>query len=186
MDEKGAAMATATEERLGHMRRRIDRLELRARSGAADVRSRTQLRTHQLRDEQLATVISVHFHAAAAEETVEELATDVEMAEHRLAAELADDRDTFAAAVEAELNGWDAYLDRKQAKAAARTAPARERAESAVGDLRQRRIAVAESLADVRSAPADAWPNAKSSILGALGELRQQADAYRDEGRDDD
>ena len=172
-------MATATDERLVQVRRRIDRIEQRAEVGAADVRSRMQHRARELRDEQLATMISVHRHAGAAEETVEELATDVEIAEHRLAAELADDRQTFTNAVEAELRGWDAYLDRMQAKAATQTALARERAERAVGELRQRRIAVAESLADLRAATEDAWQGARSRVLAALGELEQRADAFR-------
>jgi hypothetical protein len=171
-------MRTATEERLGRMRRRIDRIELRAELGAADVRSRMQHRARELRDEQLATVLSVHRHAGAAEETVEELANDVEIAEHRLAAELADDRETFTEAVEAELHGWDAYLDRMQAKAAAKSPPAREREELAVSDLRQRRIAVAESVAAVRSATGETWRNAKSRVLDALADLEQRADAY--------
>jgi len=161
------------------MRRRIDHLEVRAQVGAADVRSRMQRRAHQLRDEQLATVLSVHRHAGAAEENLEELANDVEIAEYRLAAEIADDRKQFTDAVEGELRAWDAYLGRMQARAAAKTAPARERAEQAVGDLRRRRIAVAESLAGVWSASGDAWQTAKSRVLAALDELKQRADAYR-------
>ena len=176
-------MATATEERLGQMRRRIDRIELTAQVAASDVRSRMQHRARELRDEQLATVLSVHRHCGAAEETVEELANDVEIAEHRLAAELADDRETFTNAVEAELHGWDAYLGRMQAKAAAKSPPARERAEMAVSDLRRRRIAVAESLAAARSATGETWRDAKSRVLVALGELKQKADAYRDARR---
>ena len=174
-------MATATEERLNQMRCRIDRLELSAQAGAAEVRTRTQHRVYELRDEQLATVLSVHHHAGAAEETIEVLANDVEIAERRLAAELADDRESFTDAVEAELHAWDAYLDRMQAKAAAKPASTRERAEWAVSELRQQRIAVAERLAAVHSATVDTWRTAKSTVLAELAELKQQADAYRNE-----
>ena len=172
-------MATATEERLGSLRRRIDRLELKAQSGAADTRSRMRRRVDELRDEQGVAVASAHRYAAAAEEKVEQLANDLEIAEYRLAAELADDRQSFVDAVESELRRWDAYLDRLQAGAASRTAPAREHAEKAIAELRHRRIAVAESLAPVRAATGDAWRTAKSRVLAALEDLKHEADSLR-------
>jgi hypothetical protein len=172
-------MTTATEARLGSLRRRIDRLELKAQIGAADARSRMQQHVDELRDEQQAASVSIHHHAGAAEEKLEQLGNEVEITEYRLAAELAEDRMTFTDAVQAELHGWDAYIGRLQAKAAGKPAAAREHAEGAIADLRRHRIAVEESLTAVRSATGDAWRGAKSTVLAALDELKQRADGLR-------
>lgn len=53
----------------------------------------------------------------------------------------------FATNVESELRGWDTYLERLQANVVAAAREARERAEAAIADIRSRRIAVGERLA---------------------------------------
>ena len=86
------------------------------------------------------------------EEKLGRLKTRLAVAEHSLAADLSDDWATFAAAVEAELRIWDTYLERLQTSVAAKAWKAREQAEAAIGDVRSRRIAVGERLAQVRDA----------------------------------
>ena len=61
-------MATATEERLGEMRRRIDRLEAKAQSSEADARSRMQRQVETLREEQESARSSGRRHPGAVEE----------------------------------------------------------------------------------------------------------------------
>jgi uncharacterized small protein (DUF1192 family) len=92
------------------------------------------------------------------------------------ASDLADDRKQFAAAVEDELHNWDTYFERLQAQTALRAANAREQAEAAISDLRKRRNAVAERLADVRSTAGNGWPEQKERIGATRDELERKAD----------
>ena len=98
-----------------------------------------------------------HPSAAAARRAPDEveaklgqLKTRLAVAENSLAADVSDDWTTFAAAVEGELRSWDAYLERLQTSVAAKAWKAREQAEAAIGDVRTRRIAVDERLAQAR------------------------------------
>ena len=107
---------------------------------------------------------SAHERAAAVDERLEQLDNELELAEHRLAAEIATTQEQFAGAIEAELNRWDAYLARMQAKAAAQ-AEARARARRG-GD---RRAAAAarlnrQSLAAVGTAAGENWRDAKTRV----------------------
>jgi hypothetical protein len=52
----------------------------------------------------------------------------------------------------------------------------REQAEAAISDLRERRNAVAERLADVRSTAGNGWPEQKERIGAARDELERKAD----------
>ena len=88
-----------------------------------------------------------------------------------MAAEFAATQDQFTDALGAELRRWDAYLDRMQAKAAAKTGAARERAEAEIAELRQRRVSIGKSLTHVGTAAAAAagatrrracWPSSTS------------------------
>jgi hypothetical protein len=139
-----------------------------------------QRHLEKLRRDEEAARASATTPAAAVDEKIEELGHELDMAEHRLDAELADDARSFAQAVEAELDGWDAWLDRLQAKAAAKTGAARTRAEETIADLRRRRLAVAESLAGVRAAVGDTWRDAKKRVVAGLDELKRKADDWKD------
>ena len=106
-----------------------------------------------------------HERAAAVDERLEQLDNELELAEHRLAAEIATTQEQFAGAIEAELNRWDAYLARMQAKAAAQ-AGAGARARRG-GD---RRAAAAarlnrQSLAAAGTAAGENWRDAKTRVL---------------------
>jgi DNA repair exonuclease SbcCD ATPase subunit len=172
---------TTTNEHLGEVRRRIDRLEVKAQLGTADAKSRMQRYIEILRRDEESARASVRERAAAVEERLEQLDNELELAEHRVAAEFAETEDQFNDALEAELHRWDAYLDRMQKKAAAQTGAARERAETAVTDLRQRRVSIGKSLSDVGTAAGDGWRGAKARVLAELDELKTKADAaWRD------
>ncbi len=172
-------MATATNEHLGEVRRRIDRLELKAQLGSPDATSRMQRYIERLRREEESARASARECEAALDETFEQLDNELELAEHRVAAEFAATEDQFTDALEAELRRWDAYLDRMQAKAAAKTGAPRERAEAEIAQLRQRRVSIGRSLTYVGTEAAGGWPDAKTRVLAELDELRNKADVAR-------
>ena len=93
-----------------------------------------------------------------------------------LDADLAEDRPHFTAAVEAELHGWDAFAERLQATAAAKTGSARDRAETGIKELRRRRLAVTERLDDLRDVPGEAWREHQERVTAARDELERMAD----------
>jgi hypothetical protein len=160
---------TATkEEQLAAIGRRIDTLQ-----GHIDA----------LRDEE-ASVRSAASHAPdEVEGKLVQLKTRLAVAENSLAADLADDRTGFAAAVESELRSVGAYLELLQTQAAAETGESRERAEAAISDLRKRRIALAGQVIRVTRASGDAWQQQKQDLATARAELARKADQLSHELR---
>lgn len=169
-------MATPTDEYLGEVRRRIARLEVTVQRGTADARSRMERYINTLRRDEESARASARAQAAAVDEKLEQLNNELELAEHRVAAEFAVTEDQFTDALEAELQRWDVYLDRMQAKAAAKTGVARERAEAVIADLRQRRVSIGNSFSDAGTAAGERWRNAKTRGLAELDELKSKAD----------
>jgi hypothetical protein len=170
-------MPTATNERLGEVRRRIARLEVQAQRGTADAKSRLQRDVDTLRREEVSTRASARERAAAVDARLEQLDNELELAEHGVAAEFASTQEQFADAIGAELQRWDVYLARMQARAAAKSGAARERAEAAIADLRQLRVSIDTSLSDVGTAAGNGWRGAKTRILAELDDLKSKADA---------
>ena len=139
-------MSTTTiEEQLAAVRNRIERLHSSAPT--------PRLRRHR-------DVV------ADIEQRLAQLKTRLDVAERSLAADASGDWDTFAVAVAAELESWDTYLERLQATVATRAWHAREQAEAAIGEVRSRRLAVGERLAQ----------GARERVVEARDELEQQAD----------
>ena len=176
-------MATATNDRLGEARRRIVRLEVQAQRGTADAKSRMQRYIDTLRRDEESARASARKRAAAVDERLEQLDNELELAEHRVAAEFAETEKQFTGAIDAELHRWDAYLDRMQAKAAGQSGAARQRAEAAIADLRRRRVSIGNSLSDVGTSAGEDWHDAKTRVLAELDELKIRADAaWRERG----
>jgi chromosome segregation ATPase len=146
---------TTIEEQLAEVRRRIEQLQP---SGGVP-----RLRRH------LDLVDDVELRLA-------QLKTRLDVAERSLAADVSGDWPTFAAAVEAELESWDTYLERLQTIVATRAWHAREQAETAIGDVRSRRIAVGEHLAQARDAADDGWQEHRERVSAARDELQEKAD----------
>lgn len=175
--EKRVEVTTTTiEERLAEIGRHIDRLQARERAGVAEVKLRVQGHLDALRQEEASVQAAVVKARDEAEAKLEQLKTRLEVAEHSLAADVAEDWAKFAAAVQAELHSWDTYLERLQTKAATKAGKAREQAEAAISGLRQRRITVTEHLAQVRDASGDAWREQKQRVAAARDELERKAD----------
>jgi hypothetical protein len=110
------------------------------------------------------------------EQTLAQLKTRLDVAERSLAADVSRDWPTFATAVEAELESWDTHLERLQTTVATRAWHAREQAEAAIGDIRSRRIAVDERLAQARKAADDARHEQREHVSAARLALEQTAD----------
>lgn len=109
------------------------------------------------------------------EQKLAQLKTRLDVAERSLAADASGDWATYAAAVEAELESWDTYLERLQATVATRAWHAREQAETAVSEVRTRRLAVDERLAQ---APVHngGWREQEERVSEARDALEQKAD----------
>jgi len=165
-------MSTITiEDQLAEIRRRIDRLQSHAQAGAP----RTRRHLDALHQEEAAVRAAVRQAPDEVEEKLGQLRTRLDVAEHSLEADTSDDWATFAEAVEAELGSWDTYLERLQTRVAAKAWKAREQAESAIGDVRGRRIAVGERLAQVRDSDGAASREARKHVTAARDELEQKA-----------
>ena len=172
-------MSTATEEHLREAHHRIASLEARAQEGAADARPRMQRYIDAVRRDEQAARDSARTEAHAVGERLEQLDTSLELAEPRVAAELAPTREQLKGALEAQLHRWDTYLDRVQTEAAGRAGVAREHAEATVTDLRQRRLSIGAHVSALGTAAGDGWRDVKSRALNELDELKTKADTAR-------
>jgi hypothetical protein len=170
------ATTTTVQERLAEMRGQIAELETQARRGTNEAKARIERQLSALRELRAAA------HAAAKDgidsfrERSEQFDARLHVAQSAVAAELSDDRQKFADAVESELHEWDTYFERLQAQTALRAATAREQSEAAISDLRRRRNDVAERVTSMRAAPADGWDLQKQRLAEARDELEQKAD----------
>jgi predicted nucleic acid-binding Zn-ribbon protein len=167
---------TTIEDQIAEVRDRIDRLEARAKA-RADGGALPRLRRHldALHQEE-ASVRAAAAHAPdEVEERLGQLKTRLDVAEHSLTADVADDWAAFAAAVEEELRSWDAYLERLQTSVASEAWKAREQAEAAIGDVRSRRIAVEERLAQACDGAGDGGQEQRKRVTAARDELAQKA-----------
>jgi hypothetical protein len=136
-----------------------------------------RLRIDRLRGSEAAPRVRRHLGVVRdVEQTLGELRSRLDVAERSLDADVSDDWATFAAAVDAELRGWDSYLERLQTGVATRAWKAREDAEAAIGAVRRRRIAVDERLAQERNGAGRAWAERRKRVTEARDDLERQAD----------
>jgi hypothetical protein len=167
---------TTFEERLAEMGRQIDELEAKGRSSAGEAKARIQRELGALRQQEASARSAVEQHTDGFDEKFEQFQARLRVAQSAVAAELTENRENFADAVDDELHKWDAYFERLQAQTALRAASTREKAEGAISDLRRRRNEVADRLADVRGASGGAWDEQKKRLGAARDELERRAD----------
>ena len=110
------------------------------------------------------------------EQKLAQLRARLDVAERSLAADTSGDRATYVAAVTAELESWDTYLERLQTTAAARGWHGREQAEAEIRDVRRQRITVDDLLAQARRAAGNGWQQQRKRVSAARDELGQKAD----------
>ena len=169
-------MSTMTkEEKLAEIRQRIDDLEAQARSGPRETQERLQRRIGALVDDAEAARAAIDERTVLAEQKLLDLEVRVDSTAKRVSAELSGDRESFTHAVEEELDGWDAAIERLQARGAAKASSTRDQAEASVAELRQARNRAAERLADARSSTGEAWEEQKKNVTAALDDLEQKA-----------
>jgi hypothetical protein len=163
---------TTIDDQLLEIRRRIDRLQARARADAPRVWRHIDALG------QAEGAVRAALRQDASDEVgvaLVQLKTRLDIAERTLEADASEDWPTFAAAVEAELRSWDTYLERLQASVAAKAWKAREQAEAAIGEVRSRRIAVGERLAQAPHSAGAPSQSARKRITAARNELDKRA-----------
>ena len=183
-------MATKSiEDTWADTHRQIEELEARAERGDAHTRARLRERIDGLIAEEAAAHAAVREKAEAVDERLRQLEIDIAIAESRLASELADDAASFAEAVEAELQHWDAAIERLQTRVATGDQRSREQAEAEIAALRQARNGAAERLAALRASSDEEWQGLKSRVTEALDDLerklREAAAKFNKGGRHD-
>ena len=110
------------------------------------------------------------------EQKLAQLRARLDVAERSLAVDASGDWATYVAAVTAELESWDTYLERLQTTVARRGWHAREQAEAEIRDVRRHRIAVDDRLAQARRAAGNGWQEQRQRVSAVRDELEQKAD----------
>jgi archaellum component FlaC len=169
---------TAVDERLDTMRHQIEALEAKGRASTGAAKTRIQRQLGTLHQQEAAARAAAEQRADTFDQKFEQFEARFRVAESAVAADLSDNRNEFADAVDDELHRWDTYVERLQAQTALRAASARERAESTISDLRRQRNDIAQRLAAARSASGDTWDEQKKQIGAARDELQRKADEF--------
>ena len=170
-------MSTTTiEDQIAGIRRRIDRLQALAHVDVDAERSRIQRHLDALHHEEASVAAAVRSAPDEVEEKLGQLKTRLAVAESSLLADVSDEWTTFAAAVEDELRSWDTYLERLQATTAAKGRDRRERVEAAIAEIRARRIAVDDALAQAQEHVNGAWHEQRNRVSAARDDLERKAD----------
>jgi hypothetical protein len=167
---------TTIEDQLAVVWGRIARLHTLVQSGLVANRARSQRHLDALRRGEASVRAAARRGPDEAEEKLGQLRTRLAVAENSLAAEVSDEWTTFAAAVEDELRSWDTFLERLQATTAANAWEKRERVEAAIADVRTRRIAVHDALAQARERVNGTWHEQRNHVSAARDDLERKAD----------
>ena len=167
---------TTIEDQLAEVRFRISRMEALAQAGvAADVLPRIQRHLDALHQDEASVRAAASQAPDEFEDKLGRLKSRLDVAEHSLTADLSDDWATFATAVEEELRSWDTYLERLQTGVAANAWKTREQAETAIADIRSRRIAVEKRLAQACDGAGDGGQEQRERVTAARDELARKA-----------
>ena len=90
---------------------------------------------------------------------------------------MAEHREAYSEAVDAQLREWDTHLDDLGGMVDAVYGASRERAQDEMRDARRQRHAVAKSAAEAREAPGERWREMKDDVAAQFESLEQKADA---------
>jgi hypothetical protein len=105
---------------------------------------------------------------------------EVDLAAATFAAWVAEDPDTFAQAIDAEVDAWKLYVERLQGRAALHTGSARVEAEESIRELRGLVTALEHRLEGFRAGPTGAWRERRAPVRTASSELARALDAISD------
>ena len=170
------------EERLGQVGRKIDQAKTRADSASQEAKARVGQRIDalQARKAQLQTRIrearaadELAWEAAYVELNLELDEADAEMAiiDAELEAEYAADQAAYAAAVQRNIDAWNAYMDALQARAGAAKEGVRNKFGEAVSSVQQKKAAAEQRLKELRQSSGEAWTTLRLGMNDAMGDL---------------
>ena len=168
------------EERLGQVGRKIDQAKTRADSASQEAKARVGQRIDALRARkaQLQTRLrearaadELAWEAAYVELSLELDEADAEMAiiDAELEAEYAADQAAYAAAVQRNIDAWNAYMDALQARAGAANEGVRNKFGEAVSSVQQKKAE--QRLKELRQSSGEAWTTLRLGMNDAMGDL---------------
>ena len=157
VNEIMARLRVAGDEVKRRMGRRVDSIR------AHEAEFRTRLR--QLCEANRTAGIAELYRA------LEQLETEIDIAQAQLNAELATDEAAFAAAVAAELEAWDSQMDTLAARVATSKQGTRQHVETAIELVRERRADAGRKLAQFMAAGSEASEAVKAGIRQAINDL---------------
>jgi hypothetical protein len=170
-------MTTMTmEQRLVELGRQIEALEAPARACGSEPAPRVQRHVGALRRHQEHAREATGDGRSEADGTLAQLEARLDVAHRSLAADAAEGRTTYRIAVEEELRGWDAYLERVQASAVVRAGRSRERAEAAIREVRRQRLEVGRRLEQLHAGSETGWRRREIRVTAAREQLEHTAD----------
>jgi hypothetical protein len=167
---------TTIDDRLEAVGRRIDRLQERAHTGAADARPKIQYHVDALRREADAVRTATRSAPDRVEQRYAELTTRLDVAERSLAVDSERERARFAAAVDAELRSLDAYVDGLQQEVSKQRGSTRRQADAAIAELRTRRQQLGAELMRLRDCAGDSWHAERTRVALEREQLERKAD----------
>jgi uncharacterized coiled-coil DUF342 family protein len=169
-------MSTKTSARIDEMRDRIDQLEARVQADGGRAGESMKGRLDALRRQEASARAAVRDHSPAAGLKVRLLEARLKVAEHGLAAELADNRKDFIEAMDAYVDDYFELNHALKETAASRLGEEREQDEENLRVLRHDRDKVAERLSETREQADDRWHESRRSVGAARGELDRKVD----------
>jgi pimeloyl-ACP methyl ester carboxylesterase len=156
------------EERLGQVGRKIDQAKGKADAATQEAKARVGQRIDalQARKAQLQTQLreardaeEQAWEAAYIELSLELDEADAELAiiDAEIEAEDAADQAAYAAAVQRNIDAWNAYMDALQARAGAAKEGVRNKFGEAVSSVQQKKAAADQRLKELRQSSGEAW-----------------------------
>jgi hypothetical protein len=169
-------MTSKQAERIDEIRERINKLETKAHAAGAQTNQSMQDRIAALRQQEASARAAMRERVDAADAKVDQLGTRLRAAEHGLAADLAEDRDSFRERMQAYLGDVDELDHKLEGRAKELRGAARSDADARIADLQRSREKVAARLAEQRDAAGERWGEGKQSVAAARAELERKAD----------
>ncbi|HVM57285.1 MAG TPA: hypothetical protein VMT74_07465 [Gaiellaceae bacterium] len=172
--------------RLEEIDRRLDEVWEHAGIGVVGAKPRIQRHLDRLRQKEVLALAAVQEtyeeswqalaeYGRAVDHTFRLVELELELADAASAAGIAEDAAAFTDALAAELDGWDLYVERLQVWAASLADAKRSDAEETLRELRRYRNALAQVLAECRTAPDD-WRALRAAAAVVRRELEHAID----------
>ena len=174
------------EERLGQVGRKIDQAKAKADSAKQEAKARVGQRIDDLQARKARLQAQIReaqeaddraWAAAYAEFELELDEADAELAmlDAELEAEDAADQAAYEAAVQRNLEAWNAFWDALQGRANAANETVRNKFGEVASSVQQKKAAADQRLKELRQSSGEAWITMRSGINDAMGDLDRAA-----------